>query len=101
MPMMMSQSRTAASRWAMMKTVRFCTIWRMLRLDDPLALVIERRGRLVEDQDRRIGGERAGDGDPLALAAGEIGAALLDHRVVALRQLVDEFVSPGEAEPPP
>ncbi len=65
-------------------------------LDDAFALVIKRRGRLVEDQDRRIGGERAGDGDPLALAAGKIGAALLNHCVVALRHFVDEFVGPGE-----
>ena len=65
-------------------------------LNDPLAVVVERRGRLVEDEDARIGGERAGDGDPLALAAGEVGAALLDHRVVALRKLGDELVRAGE-----
>ena len=40
--------------------------------------------------------QRAGDGDALALAAGEIGAALLDDRVVALRQLGDELVGAGE-----
>src|ERR1700719_3972633 len=38
-------------------------------LDDALALVIERAGRLVEDQDARIGDEGAGDGDALALPA--------------------------------
>ena len=65
-------------------------------LDDALALVVERRGRLVEDQDRRVGGERASDGEPLALAAGKVGAAFLDHRVVALRQPVDEFVGAGQ-----
>ena len=65
-------------------------------LDDPLALVVERRGRLVEDQNARIGGQRAGDGDALALAARQVRAALLDHRVVALRQLGDELVGAGE-----
>ena len=65
-------------------------------LDDALALVVERRGRFVEDEDARIGDQRAGDGDALALAAGEIGAALLDDRVVALRQLGDELVGAGE-----
>src|SRR5262245_36077449 len=38
-------------------------------LNDPLALVIEGAGRLVEDENARIGDESAGDGDALALAA--------------------------------
>jgi hypothetical protein len=40
-------------------------------LDDALTLVIERAGRLVEDEDARVGDEGAGDGDALALPAGE------------------------------
>ena len=44
----------------------------------------------------RGGGERAGDGDALALPAGQVGAALLDQRVVAERQLGDELVGAGE-----
>ena len=40
--------------------------------------------------------QRPCDGDALALTAGEIGAALLDHRVIALRQLGDELVRAGE-----
>jgi hypothetical protein len=47
-------------------------------LDDALAFIIERAGRLVEDQDARIHDQRARDGDALALAAGEAGAALAD-----------------------
>ena len=66
-------------------------------LNDPLAVVIERRGRLVENENARIGRQRPGDGDALTLATGEIGAALLDHRVIALRQLVDELLGAGEA----
>ena len=45
---------------------------------------VERAGRLVEDQDRRILQQRAGDRQALALAAGKRGAALADQRVVAL-----------------
>ena len=41
-------------------------------LDDALALVIERARRLVEDQDARIGDQRARDGDALALAARQL-----------------------------
>ena len=59
------------SRWAMMKTVRPSAISRHVLLDDALALVVERAGRLVEDQDARIGDQRAGDGDALALPAGQ------------------------------
>ena len=44
---------------------------RHVALEDRLALVVERAGRLVEDQDARIGEQRAGDGDALALAAAE------------------------------
>ena len=54
-------------------------------LHQPLRLGVERAGGLVENQDRRIAEQRAGDGDPLPLPAGEPGAALAQHRVVALR----------------
>src|SRR5277367_3184471 len=53
-------------------------------LDQTLALIVERGGRLVEYQDARIGGERPRDRQTLALTARQVGAALLDHRVVAL-----------------
>jgi hypothetical protein len=39
---------------------------------------IQRRGGLVEDQDRRVLQQRAGDGHALLLAAGELQAALAD-----------------------
>src|SRR5215468_3416446 len=42
---------------------------RHVLMDDALALVVERAGRLVEDQDARIGHQGAGNGDALALAA--------------------------------
>ena len=42
---------------------------RHVLLNDALALVVERACRLVENQDARIGNQRAGDGDALPLAA--------------------------------
>src|SRR6516165_12452467 len=63
-------------------------------LDDPLALIVERARRLVEDQDARIGDERARDRDALTLTTGEAAAALADECVVALRELENEFVRP-------
>ena len=44
---------------------------------------VDGAGRVVQDQDARIGEQRAGDGDALALTAGERDAALADHRLVA------------------
>src|SRR5262249_37388883 len=54
-------------------------------LNDTLALIVERTGGLIENENARIGHERARNRDALALAAGERGAALADFRVVALR----------------
>src|SRR5947209_449916 len=60
-----------------------------------LALGIERRGRLVEQQDRGVLQHRAGDRQALALSAGEAQPMLADDRVVALRKLADEAVRSG------
>ncbi len=56
---------------------------------------VDRRGRVVEDQDARIGQQRPGQRHPLALAAGQGEPLLPDHRVVALRQPGDELVRLG------
>ena len=53
---------------------------------------VDRCGRVVEYEDARIDGERPCDRDALALAARERDPALSDHRVVALRELLDELV---------
>ena len=66
-------------------------------LDHRLVFGIDRRQRLVEDQDRRIPQQGAGDRQPLALAARQHDAALADHRLVALRQGRDELVRIGVA----
>ena len=51
-----------------------------------LGFRIERGGRLVEQDDRRVLDQRARDGDALALAAGELHAVLADRRLVAIRE---------------
>ena len=65
------------------------------RLHLALGFGVERRGRLVEQQDRRVLQHGAGDGEPLALAARELDAVLADHGVVALGQRADEIVGGG------
>ena len=51
------------------------------RLDRGLDLAVERRGGLVEHQNRRVLEDDARDGDTLALAAGQFDAALADMGV--------------------
>ena len=62
------------------------------RLDDRLVLRVHCGQRLVQDQDRRVSQQGAGDRDPLALPARELDAALADDRGVAVRQPRDELV---------
>src|SRR5262249_35847756 len=52
-------------------------------LDDRLAFRVEGAGRLVKDQYRRVVDQGAGDRQALALAAGKIGGAFLQHRRIA------------------
>ena len=61
-------------------------------LDHRLVLRVHRGQGLVEDQDRRVAQQRAGDRDALALPSGELDAPLAHHRGVALRQPGDELV---------
>ena len=51
------------------------------RLHQRLALGVERRGGLVEQQDRRVAQDGAGNRHALALAAGQRHAAFADLRV--------------------
>ena len=55
-------------------------------LDLLLGRGVDRGGGVVEDQHARVGEQRAGDRQALALAAGERQAALADPRVEALGQ---------------
>jgi hypothetical protein len=63
-----------------------------------LGLRIERRGRLVPDQDLGVAHEGARERDPLPFAAREVGAALepfAEDRVVLLRKGLDQTVGAG------
>ena len=68
---MRSAPRTVDSRCAMTKVVRPLRQALDRRHHQRLGLDVERRGRLVEDQDRRVAQDRAGDGEALLLAFGE------------------------------
>jgi hypothetical protein len=61
-----------------------------------LALGVEGRGGLVEQQHRGVLQQGAGDGDALLLAAGEPRATLAELALVALRQGADELVGLGQ-----
>ena len=61
-------------------------------------LAVEMRGRLVEDEHRRIGEERPRDDEALALAAGELRSLLPDERVEAVRERLDPVVEPRTAQ---
>jgi hypothetical protein len=65
-------------------------------LHQALGLGVERAGRFVEQQQRRIFQQGARDRDALALAAGQAHAALAQEGAVALRQALDEFVGGGQ-----
>ena len=52
---------------------------------------VERAGGFVENEDRRVFQQCAGDGEALALAAGQEPAALADPRFKAVRVAVDEI----------
>ena len=60
--------------------------------DARLGRRVDRGGRVVEDEYARVDRERARDRDSLPLPARERDPALADHRVVALRQPLDELV---------
>src|SRR5439155_19957516 len=66
-------------------------------LDRRLALRVEARGSLVEDQDPRVREDRPRDRHPLALAARQLDASLSDHGVVALLEPAHELVAVGDA----
>src|SRR5437867_11500442 len=61
-------------------------------LDKALGLGVERRGRLIEYEDRRIDEQRTSDGDSLSLSARETSAALAEDGLVSVGKLADEAV---------
>ena len=75
---MRSACCTVARRCAMTSVVRPRSSALQRLLHQALALGVERAGRLVEQQDRPVGEQRARDRQALALAAGELHAALAE-----------------------
>ena len=63
---------TVDSRWAMTNVVRPGHQGVHAALDDGLGVGVDRAGGLVHDHDRGIGHSRAGDGQQLALALGQV-----------------------------
>ncbi len=59
-------------------------------LNHRLALVVEGRRGLVQEQDGRVAHQRTRNGDPLLLAAGELRSALAHRRVQARWQRLDK-----------
>ena len=55
----------------------------------------ERRGRFVQEDDRRVLEKGAGDGDALALPPGQLHAVLATRRIVAALEAHDEVVGIG------
>ena len=62
-------------------------------LNEPLALAVETRGRLVQNENARIGEYRPCDRDSLPLSTRQLHPAFTHNRVVAVLELVDELVA--------
>jgi hypothetical protein len=61
-------------------------------LDCPLRLCVQRRGRLVKNEDRRVLQEDTCDGETLLLAAGEFHPTLADDRIKTVGKVGDAIV---------
>ena len=97
--------RTTSSTWS--SPAPRCVMSRMVRPSVAAeqvpgqlvgGLLVEVLGRLVEDEDGKIGEQHAREGKPLALTAGQSHAVLADVRVQAGGQALDPFEQPGAAQ---
>src|SRR5215208_5294818 len=61
-------------------------------LDQAFRFSVERRRRLIQNQDWRINQDCTCDSKPLALTAGKKDAALADNRIVPVGQFANEIV---------
>ena len=61
-------------------------------LDERLALAVQARGCLVQDENRWIGEDGPRNGDALPLASGELHTPLPNDRLIPVRELLDELV---------
>ena len=87
-----SARRMVESRCAITNVVRPRIRCAQALLDERLGLGVEAGGGLVQDQDARVGQDRARDGHALPLPARQLHAALPHDRVVALREALRELV---------
>ncbi len=62
----------------------------------PLVVGIQSACRLIQDEDRGVGQEGAGNRKPLALATGQVLPSLRQNGVVTLRQILDEAGRSGQ-----
>ena len=67
-------------------------------LHQTLGLIVERRCGLIQNQDRRIFQDRAGNGKTLFLPAAEAAATLPDCGIHAVRELEYEFLGIGRTQ---
>ncbi len=81
-----SASRIVLRRWAITKLVRPFIRRSKRLLDARLGAGVDAAGRLVQDQDARVGQDRAGNRQQLALSLAQVAAPLGEHRLVTLRQ---------------
>src|SRR3981081_4328187 len=58
-----------------------------------LGFAVKRRGRFIQQQDRRILQECARNRDALALSAGQLDTAISDHRSKSPRQCLNEVAA--------
>ncbi len=87
----LSASSTVEARWATTMPVASAQHPAQRLLDELLGVHVERGQGVVEDQDPRAGQHRAGQGEPLALAAGQRHPLLADAGVEPPRQVVHEL----------
>ena len=66
------------------------------RPDERVGVGVHRAGGVVKDQDLRLLQKRPRDAEALALTAGDIGSALFDVGVIALREALDKLVRLGK-----
>ena len=85
-----SASSTVDGRWATISAVVSASTCAQRGLHQGLRVHVQRRQRVVQDQEARPADHRAGQREALALTAGQAEPLLADLRVRALRQGVHE-----------
>ena len=92
--------RMVLTRWATMITVASAVSGASAARSARVGGVVERRERVVEQVDLRLVHERPGDGEALALTAGDVGAALGDRGVEAVGHRARRSRGPGRSRAP-